>query len=234
MSVAEISAQVNTLSKIEKKQGFLLLFGGKTMEHWRNYRSGSINPEWQIINEELVMTQKGGGDLVTKKEFKYFDLRLEYDLAERGNSGILFRVDEDTDKRLPWMVAPEFQLYDSYNIKGKGVRAAGAIYGLIPSPADIAKKPGEFNQVRIVLRNEEEDKERLECWLNGTQTVDVVVDHIPGSEWSKIVAVRNEEKKGTKYEIPEEFFKTERGNILLQDHGARVAFRNIRILDLEK
>lgn len=127
------------------------------------------------------------------------------------------------------MVAPEFQLKDPY---GKPGKSAGALYGLVEAPKGIAKKPGEWNNTRILLAPLSRGRGHLQCWLNDTKTVDLVIDHAPGTEWSKLIAERNAETKGTKFELPAEFFKTKAGPILLQDHGARVAFRNIRIRKL--
>jgi len=130
------------------------------------------------------------------------------------------------------MVAQEYQLYDSYTIEGKPERSAGALYGLVGAPKGITKKIGEWNNTRILLAPLSRGRGHLQFWLNDTRTVDIVIDHAPGSEWSKLINKRNAETKGTKFELPAEFFKTEAGPILLQDHGARVAFRNIRIRKL--
>jgi len=98
---------------------------------------------------------------------------------------------------------------------------------LAAAPKDLANKPGEWNEVRILLEPAGDDKDRLRFWLNGTQTVDVVVDPGPDSEWSKLLA----NPKSAEH-FAEGFFKAKEGPILLQDHGARVAFRNIRIHEL--
>jgi len=225
------AGQTNKLNPEEKKQGFKLLFDGKSMEHWRNYKSKTIRPKWQVVDGAMVLTGKGGKDIVTKEKFDYFDLRLQWTIAEGGNSGIMFRVDESTTKRLPWMVAPEYQLKDPY---GKPRKSAGALYRLVDAPEGIAKKPGEWNNTRILLAPLSRGRGHLQCWLNDTKTVDLIIDHASGSEWSKLIAKRNTETKGTKFELPTEFFKTGTGPILLQDHGARVAFRNIRIRKLPK
>ncbi|MFQ5809767.1 MAG: DUF1080 domain-containing protein, partial [Armatimonadota bacterium] len=122
----------------------------------------------------------------------------------------------------------EYQLYDSYNVKVRGDRCAGALYGLVAAPKDLARKPGEWNQTRIVLEAAGAGKERLRFWLNGTQTVDIIVDPAPESQWSELLA----EPKSAGHFAPD-FFKAKTGPILLQDHGARVAFRNIRIRELD-
>lgn len=99
-------------------------------------------------------------------------------------------------------------------------------------PQAFTKKIGEWNNTRILIAPLSRGRRHLQCWLNNTKTVDLVIDNAPGSEWSKLINKRNAETKGTKFELPTEFFKAETGPILLQDHGARVAFRNIRIRKL--
>ena len=227
------AGQTNQLSQEEKEQEFKLLFDGNSMDQWRNYKSETIKPQWQVIDGAMVLTEKGGKDIVTKQKFGYFDLRLQWTIAKGGNSGIMFRVDEQSTRRLPWMVGPEFQLYDSYTVKGKPERAAGALYGLIGAPANITKKPGKWNKVRILLVPAANGKEHLSCWLNDTRTINLTIDHSPDSAWSKLIEKRNKEVKQTKFELPNEFFKTRIGPILLQDHGSSVSFRNIRIRELE-
>jgi len=216
--------QINQLSQEEKKKGFKLLFDGKSMDQWRNYKSETIRPQWQIIDETMVLTAKGGRDLITKEKFGHFDLRLEYTIAEKGNSGIMFRVVEETDERHPWRLAPEYQLYDSFNVKVRGDRCAGALYGLIAAAKDLARKPGDWNQVRILLEPAGHNKDRLRFWLNDKKTVDIVIDPAPDSQWSRLL-----ESKKSEGHFAEDFFSARTGPILLQDHGSRVTFRNIRI-----
>ena len=226
------TGQVNQLSQEEKTQGFKLLFDGKSMDQWRNYKSEGVKRQWQAIDGAMVLTEKGGKDIVTKEKFRFFDRRLEWAISEGGNSGIMFRVDEQTTRRLPWMVSPEYQLKDPY---GKPRKSAGALYGLVAAPEGITKIPGEWNTTRILLEPAPNGTGKLRCWLNGTQTISLTIDHTPDSTWSKLIERRNKEKgvAGTKFELPEEFFKAPTGSILLQDHGNKVSFRNIRILMLK-
>lgn len=51
----------NQLSRQEKAEGFKLLFDGKSLDQWRNYRSdaNTIRPQWQIVDEAMVLTAKG-------------------------------------------------------------------------------------------------------------------------------------------------------------------------------
>ncbi|MBW7990184.1 MAG: DUF1080 domain-containing protein [Planctomycetes bacterium] len=232
-SCGVLAVENNQLSPREKQQGFKLLFDGKTMDQWRNYKSEGIKPQWQVIDDAMVLTEKGGKNIVTKEKFRFFDLRLEWAISKGGNSGIMFRVDEQTTKRLPWMVSPEYQLKDPYR---KPRKSSGALYGLVAAPKGISKKPGEWNSTRILLAPGPYDTAQLRCRLNGVQTIGLTIDHSPDSEWSKLIKRRNKEEgvAGTKFELPEEFFKAPTGLILLQDHGNKVSFRNIRIRSLDK
>jgi hypothetical protein len=151
----------NTLSAKEKAQGFTLLFDGSSMDQWRNYRAETIKPQWQISDGAMVLTEKGGRDIITKEQYGFFDLRLEWTIANGGNGGIMFRVDEQTTKRLPWMVSPEYQLKDPY---GKPRKSAGALYGL------------QNNRAR--LTEDHDNAKRLAVGLNQIDGLKVEPEHV--------------------------------------------------------
>ncbi len=50
-----------------------------------------------------------------------------------------------SEEKNPWRLAPEYQLYDSYNVKVRGERCAGSLYGLVAAPTGLARKPGEWD-----------------------------------------------------------------------------------------
>src|SRR5690606_34022365 len=47
------AAKPNTLSEVEKKAGWKLLFDGRTAEGWRNYKADGIHDGWQVVDGEL-------------------------------------------------------------------------------------------------------------------------------------------------------------------------------------
>ena len=87
---------INTLTPKEVKEGWQLLFEGKSMDQWRCYKMDKVQG-WAI--EDGVMVALGlpegkGVDIVTKEKYKDFELYLEWKVAQNSNSGIFFHVVE--------------------------------------------------------------------------------------------------------------------------------------------
>jgi hypothetical protein len=70
------AAEPNTLSEQEKKDGFVLLFDGKTLDGWRNYKKDQVNPKWTVADGTITLLSKGAGDLISTKQFADFELRV--------------------------------------------------------------------------------------------------------------------------------------------------------------
>ncbi|MCU0391048.1 MAG: DUF1080 domain-containing protein, partial [Thermoflexibacter sp.] len=47
----------NTLSKAEKKEGWKLLFDGKSLKGWHNYLKKDVSAKWKIENEALFLSE---------------------------------------------------------------------------------------------------------------------------------------------------------------------------------
>ena len=77
------------LSEAEKKDGFRLLFDGKTFDGWKT--TDKTPKSWKIESGMLILTG-GSSHLYTKDSFEDFILRLEWRPAKKGyNSGIFIR-----------------------------------------------------------------------------------------------------------------------------------------------
>jgi uncharacterized protein YbdZ (MbtH family) len=203
----------NTLTSEERAQGWKLLFDGKTTTGWRGFRQQNVPAGWQVVNGALTRTGRGG-DLITIDQFGSFELALEWQIAEGGNSGIMFRVSEEGNAT--YHTGPELQVLDNHrHPDGKSpLTSAGSCYGLYAPSADVTRPVGSWNQVRLLVRGN-----YVEHWLNGTR---VVQYELFSPEWETRVAE-------SKFKQWPKFGRVPRGHLALQEHGARVAYRNIRI-----
>lgn len=207
-------AENNTLSEEEKKAGFVLLFDGKTMNEWRNYKREDISKKWVVENETLTLSGRGGMDLITKKQYDDFELLLEWNISKNGNSGIFIH---GTEIKGPiYKKAIEIQILDSP--KARDVHQPGAVYDLIPAKKESIKKQGEWNKVRILS-----EKGRVQTWHNGVK----VADFEPRGEKFKAMIAKS------KFKNWQGFGQNEKGHIGLQDHGNKVSFRNIKIREIK-
>ncbi len=207
-------AKPNTLTAAEKAAGWKLLFNGKDMSRFRNYKKDGVSDGWQVQDGSIVWTRKNAGDLITKEQFGAFELTLEYNISEGGNSGIMYHVTEE-EKR-PWQTGPEIQVQD--NVKGHDPQLAGWLYEFYPAKVDATKPAGQWNNMRILIT-----PERCVHWMNHTY----YCDYVKGSkDWSEKLA------KSKFHKFPK-FGRATSGHICLQDHGNVVRFRNIKIREVK-
>lgn len=208
----------NSLSKAEAKEGWELLFNGQDMKEWRNFKAQDVNSKWVIEDGTMKLSARGGGDIMTKKQYENFDFRMEWKISEAGNSGIFILADEK-GKHI-YSHAPEIQILDNekHNDRKKPNHRSGSLYDMITSPAESHKKAGEWNQVRILL-----NKGHLQVWQNGVQTVDIVMH---SDEWKELVGK-------SKFKNWKGFGMNKKGHLGLQDHNDVVWFKNLKVLELK-
>lgn len=213
-SVEPQTAPLNTLTEQEKAAGWKLLFDGKTMNGWTNYRKDTISDGWQVIDGAMVMSRKGSGDITTVDEYGAFELSLEYKISPAGNSGLMYHV--KTTASTPWQTGPEVQIQD--NVDGHDPQKSGWLYQLYASEVDATKPAGQWNQLRIVIT-----PTKCEHYMNGVK----YCEYVKGSDdWKAKVAA-------SKFKAFKGFGEPTSGLIALQDHNDEVAFRNIKLRVLE-
>ena len=215
-SILSASAQLPKLSKKEKKEGWQLLFDGKTSAGWKSY-DGKPFPalSWKIENGTLTVVPTDKKiDVVTEEEFSDFELSLDFKISKGANSGVKYFI-------LPGKnLGCEFQILDDdehpdAKLGKDGNRLQGGLYDLIPPASDKKDKPiGKWNNARIISKGN-----HVEHWLNGKK----IVSYERGSKkFNALVAE-------SKYKNNKEFATQKKSAILLQDHGDVVSFRNIKI-----
>ncbi|HVU08103.1 MAG TPA: DUF1080 domain-containing protein [Verrucomicrobiae bacterium] len=212
-------APINTLTPREQAEGWQLLFNGKDFSGWHNFKKDGVRSGWQVKDGALICADPhNAGDIVTSNQFSWFELQLDYNISEAGNSGIMFHV-TDAGNAI-WATGPEFQLED--NEKAADPQRCGWLYALYQPPIDPAtgkildatKPVGQWNHVRLLIT-----PEKCEHWINGVKYFEYVL----GSEdFTNRVA-------HTKFAKMPSFAKSDIGYIGLQgDHGS-VEFRNIKV-----
>jgi hypothetical protein len=196
----------------EPLKGFESLFNGKDLSGWKVNQGGKI-AVWGAENGVLFVNGSGGGWLMTDKEFADFELRLEYKLPQRGNSGVALRSPMKGD---PAYAGMEIQILDdSWYLEKKNYKnlrrtqLTGAIYDVVPPAKEVTKPVGEWNQMHIMAKGRHVTVE-----LNGTKIVDANLDDYKN---------RADKHPG---------LLRQKGHLGLQSHDGRVEFRNLFVKPL--
>ena len=212
----------NTLTPGEKKDGWQLLFDGKTSDGWHGYNLKEFPDAWAIEDGTLTMNTTGSGeslDIITNKMYRDFALSLEYKLTKAANSGIIYQIAEDPKYKFPYETGPEFQVMDHENWPDTLAdwQINGANYAMYPPLVHPYKPLGEWNQLFLVVKGNS-----VTQILNG----EVVVRYEKNSEeWNKL-------RNSGKWTAFPDWGKFDEGYISLQNHGTKVWYRSIKIKEI--
>jgi hypothetical protein len=226
-NTGDVNAAINTLTKAEKKDGWQLLFDGTSKKGWHIFQHKSDASAWAVSEGMLMLDPKGkkdgqtigGGDIITDIAFENYHLSLEWKISPKGNSGIIFGIQDLPKYEHSWHTGMEMQILDNDGHNdGKIIKhRSGNLYDLIAASSEPVKPVGEWNKAEIKVNNG-----KLDLYLNG---VNIVSTQLWDDNWKALVA-------GSKFKSMPDFASFKSGHIGLQDHGDPVWFRNIKIRKL--
>jgi hypothetical protein len=201
----------NTLTRAEKKAGWVLLFDGKDTKGWRGFKADAPDAGWTVKDGVIGPDPKTSKDIISQGEYANFELTFDWRISPQGNSGVMYHVVEQGDET--YQSGPEYQILDNAH-PTPAVEKAASLFALYAPSKDMTKAPGDFNHGRIVV-----DHGRVEHWLNGVKVVEYDLN---SAEFKAKVAA-------SKFRQWPQFAASPTGHIALQCHGDAVGFRNIKI-----
>ena len=144
--------QVDLATLPVDKEGYYVIFDGKTFNGWRGYGKDNVPAKWTIDDGAIKFNGTGGGeaqkadggDLIFTHKFKNFELEVEWKVAKGSNSGIFYLGQEvattkDGKQRMEpiYISCPEYQVLDNENhpdakLGVDGNRKSASLYDMIP------------------------------------------------------------------------------------------------------
>ncbi len=214
------AAEYNTLTAAEKKEGWKLIFDGKSLAGWRTFKKTTAPDKGWIVEDGVLkhVAKGGGGDIITDATFESFDLRWEWKAAPGANSGLKYFVSEERKQ----LLGHEYQLIDDERHAdaklAEGKRVTASFYDVLAPHGAKPKPAGEWNHSRVLVKGN-----HVEHWLNG----DKVLEYELGSDAIKAAVAKS------KFSKVEDFGSRVQCHLLLQDHGDEISFRDIKLLELK-
>jgi hypothetical protein len=230
VKINSMPASENMLTEREQKDGWIVLFDGKTTNGWHSYGADKVLSDWKVSDGAIMLEppkegmKKEGGDLVTNNEYSNFDFKADWKISPKGNSGIIFYIHEDsTLYKESYHTGMEMQVLDNGSPTKLGhsdaklySHRAGDLYDLLASKEAVHPQ-GEWNHVEIISLNG-----KLDFYLNGVHTLST---KLWDENWKQMIAI-------SKFKDMPNFGTFKKGKISLQNHGDKVWYKNIMIKKL--
>lgn len=187
-----------------------------TTADWRGYSEAQFPQKSWSLDDDVLRALAGGlqVDLITRERFRDFTFYFEWRLPRGGNSGVLYRVDEQLEHS--WQSGPEMQLLDDEHHQdgANALTSCGALYGLIAPWHDQRDIANAYHSARLVVQGS-----RVEHWIDDTQVLGYDLE----SEEVKERIARSKFREWPQFSLHAE------GHIALQHHGTEAWFRRLRI-----
>lgn len=227
------------------KDGYIVLFDGKTFNGWRGYGREDVPGRWTVEDGCIKFNGTGdgegqhgdGGDIIFAHKFKNFELEFEWKISKGGNSGVFYLAQEVTTPTEDggvryepiYISSPEYQLLDNANhpdakLGKDNNRQSASLYDMIPAVPQNQKPFGEWNTAKIMVYKG--------TVVHGQNGENVVEYHLWTDKWTDMLQASKFSKD--KWPLAFELLNNcggekHEGYIGFQDHGDDVWIRNVRI-----
>jgi hypothetical protein len=212
-----LRAADNELTEQEKKDGWLLLFDGKTLDGWM---TSSKTPSKRPVEDHCINPHKAGGYMmVHEKMWENFVVSLDYKISKGCNSGVFVRTFSLTPRpgKDVGFNGLEIAIDDLW---GAGYHDPGAIYDLVKPSKQMQKPVGEWNHMIITC-----DKALIIVEFNGEKVTTMDMDQF---------IEKNRRPDGSMHKFDIAYKDHPRkGYIGLQDHGGECWYKNIKLKPLQ-
>jgi hypothetical protein len=195
------------------------------LNHWQG-PGGKAPKGWKLDNEILSMSPGKGAhtSLFSKEIYENFEFHFQFRIELGGNSGVKYRM-QDYDGQF---LGPEYQILDDQQhypgydpaSSTENHYVTGTLYVLEMGNWNLDPRhpPGTWNSGKIISNGN-----RIEHWINGVKVVDTRTH-------TKVFKQAIQKSKFNKWP---HYGQNTQGRIMLQDHGTRVEFRELKIKRLQ-
>jgi hypothetical protein len=218
LATASCLAADNELTPNEKRDGWILLFDGKTTSGWMN--SDRTAPRTPVVDGTLNPHRAGHYMLVHTQRWENFVLSLDFKISKGCNSGIFVRTYSLTPRPSKDVGFNGIEIAIDDTAPGADFHDTGALYDLVKPTRNAMKPVGEWNHIAITC-----DGSIIEVALNGEK-----VTHADLAQFTE----PNKRPDGSAHKFDIAWRDhPRRGYIGLQDHGSPCWFKNIKLKPLQ-
>jgi hypothetical protein len=156
----------SVLSEQDRKDGFIALFDGKTLNGWFSRTPGVQS--FQPKDGCLEFVRAGAGAIMSHDRYDNFILRFDWKIKSGGNSGVWVRAPREARAS---KIGFEYQIMGDSDVKTPTSTSTGSIYDVLPPKVQANKKEGEWNSTEIILNGQQ-----YKALLNGKVVQDMNLD----------------------------------------------------------